>query len=548
LFQTLTTSQDAGTAVARSKLDAARSAPWLLAVLTIVGGVLRVWQIGQKGLWLDEAFSVWLGWQPVPQMWGWLLKIDQHPPLYYTLLHFWMVFGDSASAVRLFSALAGTLTIPVIFCWGRRLGGVKVGLLAAFILALSPFHVRFAQETRMYTLLTLNASVALLALTYLLTDERSSAMPIGHQLADYVRAWPTRRQPLHAVQADIAWIVYIVWQTATALTHNTALLFPVAVNLFVGGLIVWRKASLGARHGETVPTPSNLYAPSVSNWLLAQLASLLLWSPWLVPFVIQARGVYEAFWIAPPTWMTVLGTVGTFFSDLLPASGGWLIAVIAGFLILVVMGGVALRKRPAALAMLLVLLVTPFVGELVVSLWRPIFYDRTLIWASLPLYLLLAFGVAQLHYRPYVLAGLALIVAANGMSLREYYVHYEKEQWQEAAAYVGQNVQTGDMILFNASWVQIPFDFYYRRANRPVPEHGAPVDLFDGGTLEPQMARSDLPRLHNIIQGYHRVWLIYSHNWYTDPQNLIPAALGEDLQVLGQRRFNGLEVRLYSAP
>ena len=53
-------------------------------------------QIASKGLWLDEAFSVWLGRQPLGQMLGWLLRIDQHPPLYYTLLHFWMYLGDSA--------------------------------------------------------------------------------------------------------------------------------------------------------------------------------------------------------------------------------------------------------------------------------------------------------------------------------------------------------------------------------------------------------------------------------------------------------------------
>jgi mannosyltransferase len=125
-----------------------RATPFLLLVIVALGGFLRVYQIGSKGLWLDEAFSVWLGWQPVGEMLGWLMRIDQHPPLYYALLHLWMALGDGAATVRALSALCGTLTIPVVYLLGRRLADGKVGLLAALILAVSPFHVRFAQETR----------------------------------------------------------------------------------------------------------------------------------------------------------------------------------------------------------------------------------------------------------------------------------------------------------------------------------------------------------------------------------------------------------------
>jgi hypothetical protein len=209
------------------------------------------------------------------------------------------------------------------------------------------------------------------------------------------------------------------------------------------------------------------------------------------------------------------------------------------------MGLVHFRRRPAYVALLLVAFATPFVGELLASLRRPIFYDRTLIWTSLPLYLLLAAGLRQLRYWPYVLASAAMILTANTLSVREYYANFEKEGWNEAAAYVAEQVEPDDMILFNATWVQIPFDFYFRLYGRPVAERGAPVDLFDRGILEPRMARSDLPRLRALIRGRDRVWLVYSHNWYTDPQGLIPPALGQELELLGQRDFVGLQVRLY---
>ena len=149
---------------------------------------------------------------------------------------------------------------------------------------------------------------------------------------------------------------------------------------------------------------------------------------------------------------------------------------------------------------------------------------------------------------PYVLVVLSLILTVDGLSLREYYVDFEKEQWDDAAAFVAERVGPDDLILFNATWAQIPFDYYFRLYERPVAEHGVPVDMFDRGVLEPKMTISDLPRLREIVQGHERVWLVYSHDWYTDPQGLIPQALEEELDILDRWRFLGLQVQLYGNP
>jgi mannosyltransferase len=545
-----------------------RAAPFLLLAIGALGGLLRACQIGSKGLWLDEAFSVWLGWQPLGEMLSWLVRIDQHPPLYYILLHFWMVLGDGAATVRALSALLGTLTIPVIYLLGRRLADGKVGLLAALILAVSPFHVRFAQETRMYTLLMFNASLALYFLVRLLTDPRSDRARLGQQLVEFWRAWRAARGrggrgglPLQAIETDLTWLGYIIFTTATLLSHNTAIFFPAAVNIFVTGLLLMKVLRLrisgfkvsGFKLSGKLETSNvkpetprgTLQPPSSRNWLTAQIGVVLLWSPWLVPFIIQSMGVYREFWIPSPTWETIAYTVGALLSAFLPR---WvrLPEVVWGLYgVLALLGLVHFRRRPACIALLLVTFLTPLVGEWLVSMRRPIFYDRTLIWASIPLYLLLAAGMHQLRYWPYVLAVALMVLTVNGLSLREYYAHFEKEQWDDAAAFVAERVEPDDLILFNATWVQIPFDYYFRLYNRPVAEHGLPVDLFDRGVLEPKMATSDLPRLRALIRGHERVWLVYSHDWYTDPEGLIPPALEEELDVLDRWSFYGLQVQLY---
>jgi len=551
-----------------------RLTPHLLLAITTLGGVLRAYQIGDQGLWLDEAFSVWLAQRPVGEMIDWIVRIDQHPPLYYLLLHLWMSLGRDEIAVRMLSALCGTLTIPVMYLLGHRLADDGVGLLAALILAVSPFHVRFAQEARMYTLLTLNASLALYALTRLLTDARSAELSLGQQLVDLRLARRVARTaqgeavpegedhpddpqepyrhpdacisrrwlPLRAIKTDLAWLGYILFTAATLFSHNTAILFPVATNVLVLGLLVAQRRP----HPSASPMVP-LAPPSPRNWALAQAGVFLLWSPWLAGFVAQSAGVYQEFWIPPPTLETVAGTLATFLSAFLPPQIGWLRAAWVLYAGLALLGLIRLWRQPGRLALLLTVFLTPFAGELLISLRRPIFYTRTLIWASLPLYLVLAAGIGRLRSRACALAATLMLVVVNGVSLRAYYADFQKEQWDDAAALVAQRAAPADLILFNATWVQIPFDYYFHTYNRDVAEHGAPVDLFDRGVLEPRMTTSDLPRLRTLIRDHGRVWLVYSHDWYTDPQGLIPSALEEKLGVREQWDFHGLQIRLYAA-
>jgi hypothetical protein len=227
-------------------------APWLALLLTLVGGFLRLFQLGMRGMWLDETFSVWLANQNLGEMLGWMVKIDQHPPLYYLLLHAWIAdFGDTPYYARLLSALFGTATIPIIYLTGKRLSGFVMGLAAAALLAFSPFNIYYAQEARMYTLLTFNAAVAMYALVRLLGDPRAGR-PIGSQFREYVHTWRTagppepdpedgfhyqveppkrglrawvyrhRWSPIQTIETDLAWVVFIFLSLATLYSHNAA--------------------------------------------------------------------------------------------------------------------------------------------------------------------------------------------------------------------------------------------------------------------------------------------------------------------------------------
>lgn len=502
-----------------------RALPHSLLLLGFLGLLLRLYAIGRQPIWLDEAFSIWLAHQPLIDLWGWLIKIDQHPPLYYTLLAGWQwLFGDLQGTVRLLSALCSTLALPFFYGAARRFFDQRTALSATLLLVLAPFQVRYAQEARMYALLTLTVAVALYWLARLL----------------YAQALPHPRW---------GWPRFAVAQAAVMLTHNTAaVFFPLALNLALGAAVVGQFL-----HGGISALPALNRPGFERRWLHTQLLALLCWLPWSVPFFIQAVGVDRAFWLSFPSGSALYTAFHNFHLAYQPtAPVPWLVGDLL-YWGLGLVGIWALRRQGALLTLLLTLFLFPIVAALLVSLRRPIFAEHTLLWVTLPYYLLVAVGVVHTSRRLAVSGrrwlaqgGTALLfvglVGLNSLALLNYYQTFTKEGWADAAAYVAANVDADDLLLFNATWVQLPFDYYFRHYDLPVARHGVPVDLFDRGVLEPPMTAADLPRLQHLLTGHDRVWLIYSHDWYTDPQGLIPQELGQRLRLVEQAQFIGLQV------
>ena len=78
----------------------------------------------------------------------------QHPPLYYLLERGWSsAFGNSVTSRRAVSAIAGTLMLGAAFWLCVELfGSIESGLVAAALLAVSPFFLIYSQQAREYTL------------------------------------------------------------------------------------------------------------------------------------------------------------------------------------------------------------------------------------------------------------------------------------------------------------------------------------------------------------------------------------------------------------
>ena len=225
-----------------------------------------------------------------------------------------------------------------------------------------------------------------------------------------------------------------------------------------------------------------------------------------------------------------------------------------------------------AAILIVCLFALPHIVALIVSLRSPIYAERPLIWTTLPYFALVAAGIRVLGgpfqrglleitdlRRRASLAALAAtvrvgtqlfillaILVLSGLSLNGYYFWFQKEGWDEAALYIAEKVEPADMIVFNATWVQIPFAYYYERYDLDTELKGFPVDLFDRGELEPRMEEGDVARIQELLGGREQVWLVYSHNWYSDPDGIIPRELGKIFDEAELAEFPGIQIMRFA--
>jgi len=216
------------------------------AGIVAIAFLLRLHRIGAEELWLDEAFSF----RDVTVA-GWLdaLRFKDVPPLYPLLLRAWMgLAGGGESALRLLSALLGTLFVGASIWAAREIFEARVALWSGVWAAVSPIHIYYSQEARPYALLT-----ALLVITYVLL-------------------WRALRVGTYA-----RWALVSVAVAAVLYSHYLAILalLPTALML------------------SAQPTPGR-----VRRWVAALAVGTLLFLPWIVwSFVLTPHPLQGVDWI-----------------------------------------------------------------------------------------------------------------------------------------------------------------------------------------------------------------------------------------------------------
>lgn len=174
--------------------------------LTLLALVLRLPGLGQS-FSFDEAYGVSnLLDRPLGDMLSALPRSESSPPLHYLAAWAWgNVFGLGEVGVRSLSLLAGAATVPVAYLAGREVSGVRAGLVAAALAAVSPFLVFYSQEARAYALLTLLGALSFWLFARAL--RRPSGWSLGLWAVSAALALATHYFAGFLVAAEAVWLL-----------------------------------------------------------------------------------------------------------------------------------------------------------------------------------------------------------------------------------------------------------------------------------------------------------------------------------------------------
>jgi 4-amino-4-deoxy-L-arabinose transferase-like glycosyltransferase len=130
--------------------DAIPPAAW--AALAAVALSIRLYRLDHFSFWLDEVMQSFFIHGTWKQFWA-SLKFDAvHPPLDYLVDRLFEVFRPGDAARRIPAVVWGTGSVLLLTALMARRAGRTAGMLAGAFLALAPFHVRYSQEFRPYSL------------------------------------------------------------------------------------------------------------------------------------------------------------------------------------------------------------------------------------------------------------------------------------------------------------------------------------------------------------------------------------------------------------
>jgi mannosyltransferase len=483
---------------ARAVSSARIAAPLGIGLLLAVSILLRTRELG-VGFWIDEGLSVGIADRPLGDIPG-VLRQDGSPPLYYLVLHFWLALaGRSEESVHALSVLFAVLCVPVAFWAGWTLFGRRTAWIAALLAALNPFMTQYAQEGRMYALVTLLGLVSLTCWLQAFTTDADSI----------------RRAPAIGFAVALAAMLY---------THNWALFFGAATGV-AWLLLLWR--ARGSERRRLLRTG-----------LLAYGGAVVLYAPWIPNTLYQAAHT-GAPWAEAPS-LAVLASV--------PAR---ILGEVAEVAVLLAAGSgvVALLRwrdaRSRAVTALLVIAVFTIVIAWLSSQLSPAWAARYLAAGVPPFLLLAAAGFASAGRLG--IAGLALVAvlwAIDGAPA-------EKSNVRAVAESIGPSLRPGDLVVSTQPEQVSVLDYYlpgglrYASLTGSVPDTGV-TDWRDGvQRLRATSPERDLAPLLDALRPGQRLALVVPQiytlrRWSAPWTELVRLRSEEWLQYVSNDRRLGL--------
>lgn len=503
---------------------------YLFWIILSVGAGFRLYHLESANFWFDESLPLVMTKEGIKKA---LFSAKFYCPVIYDAFvnYYGGIVKDNALLLRLPSILFGVISIGVIYCLGKLLFNKRAGLFSAFILAVSPFHIYYSREIRMYSL------IALLSLTavYFL-----------------VRAMRENK--------DIHWLCYSISNIIGIYVHPMVILFFIAEAMF---FIFYIKK----------------YNRLINRWLKFHFFIFILLIPWIISMLSGFNLVIKRddwffeltfSWIPQITWANVFYTFKNFSIGYNAVKQIYFFAVLL-FFALFLWGVFKKDKEGEGRVLALVCLFAPILFAYVISKFRACYLDRYFITSSLFYYLIIGKGLSSLN-KKYALLILGGIIFLSLFALKNYYANYlpgafkehigvqAKKDHESTACYVALNFQKGD-IIFHTCRNTIPsFEYYFSKAYKDSFSIRKNLILLfskEDNNLTPFEYNTVLHKFIDQseridLENKERIWLIFS-GWDFEsakqpysPESRIVQWMNERYIGKGSKEFSGITVYLYT--
>ncbi len=387
--------------------------------------VIRLMGILSRPIWYDEAFSILFSEKGVSAMlYGTLSQTatgsaDIHPLGYYTILWAWMkVFGQSVLAARLFSVFISLASLFLIYQISRNLFNEKTAGIAALLFSILPFQVHFAQEIRMYNLL----SFWLLLATFSFLRGRNGNWK-----------W---------------WILFAVASALAQYTHNLAAVYliPLAITPLI------------QKDWKTFKSVG-----------IASIVSILLYLPWLIQLPAQFAKVQSSYWVERPGIEKIF-TLILFYLPHLPLPSNLLLPGLLIASLTIALASfqtfIAKRKQPEPANKTLWLAYLAFMPPILlwsVSQFVPVYIERALLpsHAIFCVWLAAAFTQTKLPRVIQTLVSIFIITSSvTGIYQHITYKGFPYGQYSAINISIQSRIKQGDVIIHSSKLSYLP-SFYF---------------------------------------------------------------------------------------
>lgn len=419
-----------------------------------------------KIVWGDETISIYFAEQSFWQIIK-IASVDTAPPFFAILLHFWMiVFGKSIILLSVLPFLFSIISVWAIFCLGQEFFNRKIGVIAAFLLAISPHHIQYATELRAYSLLFLLVLFASLFWWRYLKDRTNKNL-----------------------------FFYVLFSVLVMYTHYTGIALVMVQSLVL--LYLNRK--------------------KLSNYLFSQFLIFVFYLPWILIFdhwgsFVTQTNVSNSFesrhfvhWRFETLWQYfysfVFGqNIYSYYSFLFLSS---LIIILFVFFVYKLKD----RKEIKILSFLLVGILTVF------AVLKLVYDPKYFLFASIFFILIFALVIFQIKSKRVQkitivsILLIALIVIPETYFLEDAVRHrYNLKYFSE---YIEANEKESDLLLLNN------FSTVYYKGELDQ-KHFFPLnDKLTTNYLDfikyatyPVITEENVDLVEDLIEGYERVWLI----------------------------------------